>query len=83
MPSRSRIETSSSLSSADFARVQARRRLVEAEQLRVGAHRPRDLEPPLRAIGQLAGRPVGIGDEPDALQPAARLVDRRAPRRAR
>ena len=44
-----------------FARVEAGRRLVEAEQPRLGAHGARDLEPALRAIGQLAGRPVGIG----------------------
>ena len=39
-----------------LARIEAGRRLVEAEQERLGAHGARDLEPPLSAIGQLAGR---------------------------
>ena len=45
-----------------FARVEAGRRLVETEQDRIGAHRAGDLEPPLRAIGQFAGRIVGAID---------------------
>ena len=45
-----------------FARVEAGRRLVEAEQHRVGAHGARDFEPALRAVGQVAGRIVGAVD---------------------
>ena len=79
----SRIERSSSLSSADLARVEAGGRLVEAEQHRVGAHGARDLEPPLRAIGQLAGRIVGAVDQADLVEPVLGPLDRRAPRAAR
>ena len=61
-----------------FARIEAGRRLVEAEQHRIGAHGARDLQPPLRAIGQVAGRIVGARQQPDALEPVARLVDRGA-----
>ena len=64
VPCRSRIERSSALSSRDLARVEAGRRLVEAEQDRLGAHGARDLEPPLGAIGQVAGRIVGAVDRP-------------------
>ena len=64
-----------------FARVEAGRRLVEAEQPRLGAHGARDLEPPLRAVGQLAGRPVGVGHQADALQPVPRLARSPPPRR--
>jgi hypothetical protein len=60
-----------------FARIEPGRRLVEAEQPRPGAHGPRDLKTPLGTVGQLAGRPVGIGHEMDALQPAARDTDGR------
>ena len=42
-----------------LARIEAGRRLVEAEQHRIGAHGARDLEPALGAIGQVAGRIVG------------------------
>ena len=42
-----------------LARIEAGGRLVEAEQHRIGAHGARDLEPPLRAVGQVAGRIVG------------------------
>ena len=48
-----------------FARIEAGGRLVEAEQHRVGAHGARDLEPPLRAVGQVAGRIVGALDQAD------------------
>ena len=64
------------MSSCRFARVQAGRRLVEAEQLRVGAHGAGDLQPALRAVGEVGGRIVGAVDEADLLQPAARLLDR-------
>ena len=62
-----------------FARVEAGGRLVEAEQHRIGAHGARDLEPALRAIGQIAGRIVGAVDAGRCLSSQyARLVDRRA-----
>ena len=61
-----------------FARVEAGGRLVEAEQHRVGAHRAGDLEPALRAIGQVAGGVVGAVDQADPLEPVVGLLDRRA-----
>ena len=59
-----------------FARIQAGGRLVEAEELRVGAHGAGDLEPSLRAIGEVGRRIVGAVDKPDLLEPGARLLDR-------
>ncbi len=61
-----------------LVRIEAGRGLVEAEQHRVGAHRPRDLEAALVAIGQLAGGIVGAADEPGLLEPIPGLVDGRA-----
>ena len=61
-----------------FARIEAGGRLVEAEQHRIGAHGARDLEPALRAIGQVAGRIVGALDQADPVEPVARLLDRGA-----
>ncbi len=52
-----------------FLGIEAGRRLVEAQKLRTGAHCARDLEAPLRAIGQVAGRIVGTIDEIGLLQP--------------
>ena len=49
--------------------------LVEAQEHRVGAHRARDFEPPLCAVGQRAGRIVGAVGEADTVEPVARLVD--------
>ena len=60
-----------------LARIEAGGRLVEAEEERLGAHGAGDLEAPLRAIGQVAGRVVGAVDEIDLLEPVDRLVDRR------
>ena len=48
---------------------------------RVGAHGARDLQPPLRAVGQRAGRVVGAVEQLGALQPVPRLLHRRALRR--
>ena len=42
-----------------LARVEAGRRLVEAEQQRVGAHGAGDFEAALIAVGQVARRLVG------------------------
>ena len=65
-----------------FARVQAGGGLVEAEQRGLGAHRARDLEAALIAIGQIAGGVVGAVEQPDALQPQRRQIDRALFRRA-
>ena len=58
-----------------FAVVEAGRRLVEAEQHRLGAHRARDFEPALRAIGQRAGGVVGAIDKADPVEPVTRPLD--------
>src|SRR5262249_14949428 len=50
--------------------------LVEAQQHRFGAHGARDLDAPLLAIGQVAGRIVRAAREADAVDPVFRLVDR-------
>ena len=72
-----------SLSSMAFARIEAGGRLVEAEQHRVGAHRARDLEAALRAVGQVAGRIVGAVDA-DGSFPASSAPSRpRSSRRGR
>ena len=42
-----------------LGRVEAGGRLVEQQQLRLGRHRPGDLEPALVAVGQVAGGVVG------------------------
>ena len=55
-----------------LARVEARGRLVEAQQHRIGAHGADDLEPPLVAVGQIAGRIVGPVEQADAVEPEAR-----------
>ena len=65
-PARRGCASSRSLSSPTFARVEAGRRLVEAQQHRAGAHGARDLQPALRAIGQRAGRLVGTATRPSA-----------------
>ena len=59
-----------------FTRVEARRGLVEAQEMRVGAHGPRDLQATLCPIGQVAGRIVGPIDQVDLFEPVDRLVDR-------
>ena len=48
-----------------FARVQAGGGLVQAEQRGLGAHRARDLEPALVAIGKIAGGIVGAVEQAD------------------
>src|SRR5260221_10038888 len=58
-------------------RVEARRRLVQAEQRGFGAHGARDLEATLRAIGKAAGGMIGALYEADAVEPVPRLRDRR------
>src|ERR1700730_1746963 len=49
--------------------------LIEAEKDRLRAHRARDLETALGAIGQLASRIVGALGQTDFVEPIARLVD--------
>ena len=65
-----------------FARIEPRRRLVEAEQHRIGAHGARDLQPALRAVGQFAGRIVGAVDQADLVEPVFRAARRLRPRGA-
>src|SRR5262249_24218182 len=60
-----------------FARVEAGGGLVEAQQHRVGAHRARDLDAPLLAIGQVAGGVIRASQQADAVEPEFRLVGRR------
>ena len=69
MPCSSRIESRSSFELGALARVETGGRLVEAEQRGLGAHRARDLEPALVAIGQIAGGIVGAVEQIDPLQP--------------
>ena len=58
-----------------LARIEARGGLVEAEQQRPRAHRARDLEPALVAIGQLARRSSARRVQPDPVKPMAREFD--------
>jgi hypothetical protein len=60
-----------------FARVEAGRRFVEAEQQRVDAECAGNLDAPLHAVGQVAGGGVGLVDQVQAFEPADGLVDRR------
>ena len=76
MPWSARIESSSSLKRGAFARVQSGGRLVEAQQRRFGAHRARDFEAALIAIGQIAGGVVGAVEQADAVEPERGLIDR-------
>ena len=82
MPWSARIDSSSSLKRGAFARVQSRGGLVEAQQRRLGAHRARDFETALVAIGQIAGGIVGALQQPDAVEPEPRQIDRVLFRRA-
>ena len=85
MPNSSRIARSSCRELGGLARIEPGGRLVEAEQHGLGAHRARDLEPALLAVGQTAGGPVGMLGEAGAVEPArararpprARLAGRR------
>ena len=58
-----------------FARVQTGGGLVEAKDRRFGAHRPRDLQTPLIAIGEISGIPIGTADQADPVEPAARPIE--------
>ncbi len=57
-----------------LARIEPGGRLVEAQQHRIGAHGARDLQPPLRAIGQRAGRIVGTRNQADVVAASARAL---------
>ncbi len=59
-----------------FTGIQARRRLVQAEQHRLGAHGPRDLQAPLVAVGQVAGLLVGRLGQLRVVQPIFGQLDR-------
>ena len=50
--------------------------LPYGDQRRLGAHRARDFETALIAIGQVAGGIVGAVDQPDAIEPEPRQIDR-------
>jgi len=48
------------------------------QQHRIRAHGAGDFEPPLRAIGQFAGRIVGPIEKTEAIEPVPRFIERRA-----
>ncbi len=76
MPDVALMSLSSAFSASDLFRVEAGRRLVEAEQLRPRAHGARDLQPALCAIGQVARRIVGAVDQVGLFQPVLGQLDR-------
>lgn len=59
-----------------FTRIETRRGLVQAEKLRPGTHCAGDLEPPLSAIGQVAGRIVGPLGQRCLFEPVPGELDR-------
>ena len=61
-----------------FARVEAGGGLIETQQHRIGAHRARDFEAALRAVGQFAGGIVGAFHEADLVEPILGALDRLA-----
>ena len=66
------------MSDAGFRRVHAGGRFVEREQFGLGRERPRDLEAPLIAVGQVTCERVGALRDPDVLeQLVGALLDRR------
>ena len=69
MPCSAWMNLMKALRSADFAGIEAGRRLVEAEQRRLGAHGARDLQAPLRPVRQIAGRLVGALQQRHLVQP--------------
>ncbi|MCY1302562.1 hypothetical protein D9M70_522230 [compost metagenome] len=52
-----------------FARIEASRRLIEAQQLRSRAHGTSNLQPPLRAVRQVPGRVVCPVDQRCLFEP--------------
>ena len=70
------MPSSRSLSAADSRGLRSGRRLVQAQELRLGAHCAGNLEPPLRAVGQVARWIVGPLDQLRALQPVPCKFDR-------
>ncbi len=50
--------------------------LVEQQHLRPGGERERDLEEPLLAVGELAGRPIAVRAELQGDEDGVRLLDR-------
>src|SRR5262249_5736179 len=61
-----------------FTWVEAGRGFIKAEQNRIGAHRPRDLEAALRAVRQIARGVIRAGGQIDPVQPFPRALNRRA-----
>ena len=59
-PSSSRSREISAIRSMRLLGVHARRRLVEEQELRVGRERPRDLEPALVAVREVAAQLVAL-----------------------
>jgi hypothetical protein len=59
-----------------FARIETRRRLVQAQQHGIGAHRTRDLKPSLFAVCEAARQVVAAMKQPGAIEPVAALVPR-------
>ena len=58
-----------------LARVEAGRRLVQAQHGGLAAHGARDLEPPLGTVGKIAGRIIGALDQADLVEPEAGALD--------
>ena len=71
-PSSSRMRPISAVIVARLDGVHARRRLVEQQQLRLAGQRARDLQPPLVAVGQVAGQLVLAAPQADVVEPAWR-----------
>src|SRR5437867_10759660 len=55
-----------------FLRVGARRRLVQQEQFRIVGQSSRNLQPPLRAVGKIAGVVVGLLPDADEIEQLVR-----------
>ena len=78
MPCSTRIANSSSLSCGALARVETGGGLVEAQQHRVAAHRTRDLESALLAVGETTGRVVRTPGKAHLVEPISCPVDGRS-----
>ena len=63
-----------------FAGIHAGHRLVQHQQARPGGERPRHLEPPLLAIGEVPRDHVAAAPEPDEVEDAPAHPHGRAPR---
>ena len=63
------MDSRKAVRSAELARIEAGRRLVEAQKRRLGTHGARNLEPALSTVGKVAGRIVGALHEADLVEP--------------